>query len=370
MADYNLVSGTPEQKQMLLAEFLRSNARNADPRLAEANAQAHRFDPMAAVLQMANNPGAANAAGAMAKSAASAGKPMQLGSQGFALPQTGEFISSPMFTEERDEARAATRENQVARLDQQKELAKERYALQQSMTTMLEQGRNDRAADQRALRMSLGAVAAGSRADREADKAEERKRAAAEKAEALLDKETRINVQKLSAFADKKQLPRLMQSGRQLLTAINAAGDKEVPGLSTTEQVLARVPFGDRKLSKEALDNMGAFQGIMNALTRADAGLSQTQGEVLRQQLETFNKPSTSAKTRATILKTHILPMLETSRTAVLGSANEDARKAYKQFQTETGGDPSWMDPLDINTVSAKPGRIRYDAQGNEVTAK
>ena len=110
----------------------------------------------------------------------------------------------------------------------------------------------------------------------------------------------------------------------------------------------ARVPFGDRALSKEAIDNMTAYQGVMNALTRADAGLSQTQGEVLRQALETFNKPTASAQTRAAVFRKHIIPLLNEVHAATIGSAESRVRDAYRKNQQEIGGDASWMDPIPV----------------------
>jgi hypothetical protein len=162
------------------------------------------------------------------------------------------------------------------------------------------------------------------------------------------------DIQKLAQFADKKQLPRLGSQARQLFTQLEQMGDK-TPGFSASEQMLQRTPFGDRVLSKEALDNMSAINGIYNAFTRADAGLSQTLGETQRQALEMFNNPSTSAKTRAQIFKTHIIPLIDQAKGGVFGSANPAALAEYRKRQEALGAATDWMDILSPTNKSAQP---------------
>jgi hypothetical protein len=157
------------------------------------------------------------------------------------------------------------------------------------------------------------------------------------------------DIQKLGQFADKKQLPRLLIQGRQLLDQFKQFGDK-TPGFGADEQMLQRAPFGvgSSQLSPEAIDNMAAITGIYNGMTRADAGLSQTLSEVQRQALETFNSPLTSAKVRIQVFKKHILPVLEQSRSATLGTASPAALAEYRARQEAIGGNAQWMDALDF----------------------
>lgn len=163
----------PVAAQQLKSQLLRKRAQQSQ--LADASQQAHQFDTLAAVTQMINNPQAAAAAEAAAKNSQSQYKPVQMGQQGFALPGTGDFVSSPMYEEERAATRNAARDNVQARLDASRETTqarldaqKERDAQANSLRTMLaqqaEQGRNDRAAQSNALRQTLATISAGSKA--------------------------------------------------------------------------------------------------------------------------------------------------------------------------------------------------------------
>lgn len=307
---------------MMLAKMLRG--RQA---LQQANNNAYQLQDVAAVTQMANNEGAANAAKAAFDSDVKRYKPVQMGNQGFMLGESGDFVESPVYTEQKQLDRA-----------ERLRLAREAEAARKQMLADTLANRAQIAGESNATRLLIAAMMQQNKGAKD----EEKKNAQTDK-----------DVQKLAAFADKKQLPRLLPQARQLLDAIEKAGTQDVPGLSTTDQVALRIPFGDRMLSQEAKDNQAAYQGILNALTRADAGLSQTKGEVLRQQLEVFSSPTTSGATRAKILRDHIMPILEQQRSAVLGSATPEARAAYQKWQQETGGDTNWM------TVPLKPKDTR-----------
>jgi len=216
------------------------------------------------------------------------------------------------------------------------------------LASLMEEGRNERAGQSNELRRLLAQQAEQGRQDRLSQSLALRELLAGKKSEekAAAPQFKEADIQKLSAFADKKQLPRLLPQARQLLKAIEAAGDKDIPGLTSTDQMLVRAPGGTRLLSKDAIDNHTALQGILNALTRADAGLSQTQGEVVRQALETLNSVPASSQVRAQVLKKHILPILEQQRSAVLGSASPAALAEYRSRQQAIGGEVDWLDPL------------------------
>ena len=211
---------TPDMQQQYLVEAMRQRQRSAGQEaLAGANARGHRFDAMSAIAPMLNNPAAAQAAQSAQKSAMGQAKPVQMGQTGFMLPEQGQFVESPMYVDEKNAARDAVAENQRARLEQQRELERDRISaraeqaaqarqLRESLAAMAEQGRRERAADAAALRLTI----AGMTQSRSSDKAADAKNAADEKA-------ITTGVQKLSSFADKKQLPRLMSQGRQLMSA-------------------------------------------------------------------------------------------------------------------------------------------------------
>ena len=340
--DFSLASLTPEER-MAMQDNIAQKQRVTDL-LRAASQRANRHNDLAAIAQMAGNPGIAKAALMAQKNAQQEASPVQMGQQGFMLPDQGEFVDSPMYTENKKADRELKRDTLRAQLD----------ARAEQLRTM-EEGRNSRAAELNFLRAQAQAnqqdYRMNSLALREllANKALDAK--AAKDAGKPEFKEA--DIQKLLSFADKKQLPRLLPQARQLLNAIDAAGEKDIPGLSSVDQGLIRLPGGTRLLSKEAIDNHTALQGILNALTRADAGLSQTQGEVVRQALETLNTVPTSSKVRAQVLKQHILPILEQQRSAVLGSASPAALAEYRNRQQAIQGDTTWMDPLASSAAPA-----------------
>lgn len=99
----------PEESVLpVQAEMLRTRQRgDAGAALKKNSAAANRLNILAAVAQMANNPGAAKAAELAQGAQVSQYRPYQMGNQGFALPGQGEFVSSPMYEEEQDAARTA-----------------------------------------------------------------------------------------------------------------------------------------------------------------------------------------------------------------------------------------------------------------------
>ena len=125
----------PEERAMLTAQILRR--RQQSEAMQQANAQANRFNNLAAITQMANNPGAANAAASAQKSAQAQYKPQSLGMQGFALPASGEFVSSPMYEEE-----------QGARREEKRTILRETLGSREALAREAEEGRNERAAAQ------------------------------------------------------------------------------------------------------------------------------------------------------------------------------------------------------------------------------
>ena len=345
LADFAL-SMDPMDRQRMAADLLRR--REAGRMLQEANRQANSMNIPAAISMMGGNKGASDALNLEMKNRQAQYKPIQMGNQGFAIPGTGEFVSSPMYEDEQRAARASRESIASSRDEAAREAAQIRWNIaQQADETrrLLGQQADETRREAIAQRSLLGQTMAEIRRQQIEANAERQRNAGEQKMFA--------GVQKLSAFADKKQIPRLIANARQLAQQLSAGTD-DIPGFSANEQMAARVPFGDRTLKPEALDNMAAIQGIYNAFTRADAGLSQTLGETQRQALEMFNSPTTSARTRAQIFRTHILPLIETARTMTLGSADQATRDAYRRWQGETGGDPSWMDPL---VLPAQPPR-------------
>lgn len=134
---------TPEERAMIQAQALRRQ--QFGDRLQQANQQAGRFNNLAAITQMANNPAAAAAAAAAQRNAQTL-RPVQMGNQGFMLPGSGEFVASPIYEDEKQ----ADRDNRRAVL-------RETLASREALAREAEQGRNDRAEDQAQLRRELAA---------------------------------------------------------------------------------------------------------------------------------------------------------------------------------------------------------------------
>lgn len=133
---------SPEDRSLMTAQLLRRQ--QGTDALAEASRQGNRFNSVAAIAQMANNQGAARAAEMAAGNAQRQFKPVQMGNQGFMLPNSGEFIRSPMFEEE-----------QAAARDSKRSLLEETLRARAEQARMLEDGRNARAEDANALRAML-----------------------------------------------------------------------------------------------------------------------------------------------------------------------------------------------------------------------
>jgi hypothetical protein len=326
---------SPEQKQMLAAQALR-----AKMLLGENSQQQNKFSTLAAASHLFNNPALAQAAQAAHQAQRQKHTPLSASAQGVMLPD-GEVVQSPAYSGERMEMRNQQRsmaeaqvqaraEQQAAQIEAQKEMLRERLGAQ------AQQGEQNRM-----LRMAIASMRGGGGSVAEKPPAPEFKEA---------------DIQKLAQFADKKQLPRLGSQARQLFIQLEQMGDK-TPGFSASEQLLQRTPFGDRVLSKEALDNMSAINGIYNAFTRADAGLSQTLGETQRQALEMFNSPSTSARTRAQIFKAHIIPLIDQAKGGVFGSANPAALAEYRRRQESLGAPVEWMDILSPANKAQQPAQ-------------
>jgi hypothetical protein len=226
----------PSQKQLLLAEMLRVKKRGSDSdSLAAAEAKSRQYDPLAAISLMANNPAAA-AAAASAQKSAKAFAPDKLGQTGYMLPETGQFIESPLYADERNAQREALSEGRRERLDaQQRE-----NALRRSM----EQQRIDETQRYHNLTYGLGLTMA-----------ELRRQALGQSATAKEDKIEKINadrLQKFSAVMDKEAIPEFESA----LTIAEGRLKKHKPG---------------------ALPGYGRFEGaIPNAMANEEQQMSRT----------------------------------------------------------------------------------------------
>lgn len=137
---------SPMERQRMEAQLLRR--RQAGAALEDANRQGNQFNNMAAIANMANNPGVVDAAGMAAKNAQARFKPIQMGNQGFTIPATGEFVASPIYEDEQRAARQARADQARSTADAAMERAR-----------MEEAGRRDRADQRNALGMVMAEIA-------------------------------------------------------------------------------------------------------------------------------------------------------------------------------------------------------------------
>ena len=193
-----------ELQAQLLRRALQAGA------LQQANQQAAAFDPLAAVTQMANNPGAAAAAQSAQKSQQARFKPISMGSQGFALPASGDFVESPMYVDEKNAAREAkdaalklslqAKEEEAQR---QREFKQQQADAQRALMLTLGQGRLDLHAQGLALRRTLAELAAG----RAGVRAAEKQAAADEKKSAQDERPLRLQCRSWLRLLTKSNLP-------------------------------------------------------------------------------------------------------------------------------------------------------------------
>lgn len=118
---------TLAEKQELMARVLRGQQA-----VAANSKQANKFNTLAAVTQLANNPAAAAAAAAADKGAQTRYGTTKLGQQGVLLDATGESVPSEMFFEDKLDTRAQARGLQAERIASQEQLAQQRLADQQA----------------------------------------------------------------------------------------------------------------------------------------------------------------------------------------------------------------------------------------------
>lgn len=257
-----LLAASPEQQQMLLAETLRRRRAQAES-MQGANEQANRFNTLAAVAQMANNPGAAAAAQLAMKNAQAQHKPINLGAQGFALPSSGEFVESPMYADEKAAAREQQRLLLQATLGQreqaaaqQADIARERIAAQR---------------EQAAMRNSLGqtmAEIARMRAEGRGEKADAA-------AQAKVDKDTNAALAKYTAALEKGNVPAIM-SGIQNINSVfdKYPAGKDIPGYGAMTNALPNFLIGE-----EGKNNRVQMQMTANQILRGLSGQAVTGQE-------------------------------------------------------------------------------------------
>lgn len=262
----------------VLAELLRRQRQGQS--LQGANEQAHQGDPMAAIAQMANNPGAAAAAKMFSANQQSRYKPVAMGQQGFALPASGEFVSSPMYEDEKNAAREQAKFLKQSTIDAQQQRDAEARRYRAELTALVEGGRNERGAADRELRAEgqqqrfmlgntiaeIARMRAEAAGDKKAGANEEKRR-----------RQIETDIQKYSSFLDKESVP---EFGAALDIVERTLGRYEPGKLPAYGRVVSAVP--EWALDNEGQIIRGDMAGAANILLKARSGAAVTEPEMRR----------------------------------------------------------------------------------------
>lgn len=250
-------------QQELLAQILRRTDQSGA--LQDANAQANSLAPLAAISQLMNNPGAARAAQSANINQQARFKPVQMGTQGFMLPQSGQFAESPMYVDEKNAARE-TRVNALAdTLAMREKIAADAIAQKREhdATRSADQQRHDR--NMSVLRTTIAGMSVDPRI------------AAGEKADAAKEKAHNANVTKFSTLLDKEGVPEFEQALGMVEGTLNKYPSGKLPGAGRAESFLPSV-LADTETQMVRTD----MQRAANILLAARSGKAVTDSEQRR----------------------------------------------------------------------------------------
>lgn len=366
MADYDLNSYAksmdPMQRQMLLANQIRAGGRMDDQgALAAANEKSRQFDTLAAVSQMMGNPGAAHAVMSAQKSAGALA-PEKMGTTGFMLPESGQFIESPMYADEKRLSREAVADNQAARLaaqehenalrrDQQAQHQQMMYGLAQTMQEIRRQALQD-SGDAREARLAL----------------------TTERFRNTQSQQQQQNVEKFGAALQKNALPEMSSAVQSVNSMLERHPKGDIPGVGLMQKTATTLPFGINQLvsSDEAISNRGSIQALENIKALLRSGKAVTVPESVRLDIENMAGDRYTPDQFRDAWNKRVLPALEAVRSNVHKSFTPSV---VEDYMTNAPGEFDPRKPFYERRQSAtrsasspsRPGRIRYDSEGNEV---
>lgn len=253
----------PARRAQIMAQAVRGRP------LQEANQQAHAMDNPAIAAMMANNPALAQAAQMAAKTQQGQYKPILLGHQGFALPASGEFVSSPMYEQEQDAARQSREQiagvqrqsiEQVADANRQAMLQRTQDALAQRREA--EDNRQQARTEGLVLRQAMAASSAGAKSAT---------------AEIKLGADTDKRISKFTTTLDKAGVPEFENS----LTLVKEVFDKypkgDIPGYGRIDSLRP-----DFLSSDEGVQARQKMQQAANVLLKSRSGAAVTNSEMNR----------------------------------------------------------------------------------------
>ena len=273
LADYAM-SMTPAQRQALMAEMIRARQQSAGgEQIAAANKRAHGLDLLAATGMMANNPAVAAASQYAAKQRQAQEKPVQMGNTGFMLPGQGEFVDSPMYTEEkrlgREARRDASEQQYQSRMDTARmraEQEEQNRVLRRTLAAEAEAGRHERAQERNALLLTLAGLRGGNSAE-----------AAAERRAAAEEKRRNTDLQKFTASMDKGGIPEFESALGIVEQNLNKYPAGKLPGFGRIASLKPNMIATDEEQGVRA-----DMQQAANILLKSRSGAAVTEGEMRR----------------------------------------------------------------------------------------
>ncbi len=226
--------------------------------LQDANANAHQFDTLAAVSQMANNPGVAQAAKIAQTNAQGRYKPLSLGAQGFALPASGDFVASPIYEDQKNSDRLL-----------RQTLADQTAAQQKAETERKRENDQQRALFQTAL---LGMR--GSNADLQRQLLEARIEATRERGSNAKTKELDQQLTKYTNAIEKGNIPAIDTGLKKISGIFEKYQTGDIPGFGAVTNMLP-----DMMVSDEGKNNRVDMQLTANQILRGLSGQAVTGQE-------------------------------------------------------------------------------------------
>lgn len=312
---------TPEKA---MAEQLRR--KKEANQLAAANERANSLNMLEFAAQMSNNPGLAQGSRLLAKSTRDKYSPVQMGQQGFMLPETGEYTESPMYAENKEADR------------QQKVL---------NMLT-LTQSANQRAAETNALRMTIAQMN-DARMRELAMLADQRARDIAamkgERDQAKLDAAGEKALNKLTTTLDKAGIPEMENALGLVQKRLNMHPEGQLPGYG---RVQGAVPD---MLSTDAMQQSRAdMQQAANIILKSRSGAAVTEPEQLR-----FLREVGAGKwmDEATLRRgwRNVMDTFEVKRSNLLAGVTPDV---LQEYNTRSGTTYSHAKPAAGGQITAK----------------
>lgn len=331
-------------RQALLAQMIRAQQTSAgQDQIAAATARAHGMDPMVAAANMSNNPALLAAAQTAQKSTQSRYAPHQMGTSGYVLPDTGDFVESPIYKDEKQAQRTMITENQKDRLSQARSALEQTLETRRQLAQQAEDARANQNDQNRALRLTIAGMMAGNRNERfENQKAQQQQH----------------NVQQFGKELQKNALPEMSSA----VEAVNGMLDKypngDIPGVGYLQKTASALPFGLNKVmvGEEGVANRGAIQALENIKALLRSGKAVTVPESVRLDIENMAGDKYSADDFRSAWNNRVLPALEAVRGNVHRSFDPTVVESYMK-DADSNFDPrkSFIRPRAGKPTSSAP---------------